>query len=179
MAADAGLNGAGPLVRVHYTRLSARGVTVYTEHRVEDDGVRLTTDEHLPPDIVERISAAFWRQGLLAEGRRLTRIRKHYFYHEYFDVLAVFDTAGALAGYYVDILTPLRQVDGEYYATDLFLDFWLAPGQPPMELDQDEFDAAVAAGVIAPELAAQARATFVRLRGEIAAGVFPYRYIRA
>ncbi len=165
------------IVRVHYTRLSARGTTIYTEHRVADDGVRLTTDEWLPPEVVERVSAAFWRQHLIAEGRRLTRIRKYFFYQEWFDVLAVYDADEVLAGYYVDISTPVRQVEGEYYATDLFLDFWLAPGQPAMELDQDEFDAAAAAGVLTPEQAAQAQATFDRLRGEIAAGVFPARYI--
>lgn len=168
---------APDVVRIHYQRLSARGTTIYIEQRVADDGVRLTTDEHLPPEVVERVSAAFRRQQLIAEERRLTRIRKYFFYHEWFDVLAVYDADDVLAGYYVDITTPVRQVEGEYYATDLFLDFWLAPGQPPMELDQDEFDAAVAAGVIAPELADQARATFARLRGEIAAGVFPERYI--
>jgi len=166
------------VVRVHYQRLSARGLTIYTEHLVQDDGVRLMTEAWLPPDTSARISAAFWRQGLLAEGRRLTRICKYLFYHEYFDVIAVFDIDDVLAGYYVDILTPLRQVDGEYYVTDLFLDFWLAPGQPAMELDQDEFEEAVKAGVLTPEQIEQARATFARLRAEIAAGGFPDRYIR-
>ena len=164
-------------VRVHYTRLSARGTVIYAEPCLEDNGTRMTTETDLAPADAERISKAFWRQALLPEGRRLTRLRKHYFYHEWFDVLAVFTEDGALAGYYIDIVTPLRQVDGEYYLTDLFLDFWLAPGQPAMELDLDEFDAAAAAGVLTPEQAEQARATFARLRREIAAGVFPARYI--
>ncbi len=167
------------IVRVNYQRLSARGLTVYTEHLVEDNGVRLITEERLPPEIEGRLSAAFRRQGLIAADCRLTRIRKHLFYHECFDVLAVFDETDALAGYYIDILTPLRRVDGEYYLTDLFLDFWLAPGQPVKELDVEEFEEAVQAGLLTPEQIEQARTTFARVRAEIAAGVFPERYIQA
>jgi predicted RNA-binding protein associated with RNAse of E/G family len=166
------------VICVHYQRLSARGLTVYIERRIEDNGARLTTEEWFQAAAIERVSSAFWKQGLLAEGRRLARIRKHYFYHEYFDVLAVFDVDEGFAGYYIDIVTPLRQVKGDYHVTDLFLDFWLAPGRPPMELDQGEFDEAAAAGVMDLALADQARATFARLRREIAAGIFPYRYIR-
>jgi hypothetical protein len=33
--------------------------------------------------------------------------------------------------------------------------------------------------VVGPDLADRARLTFQRLRGEIAAGIFPFRYIRA
>ncbi len=165
------------VVRINYQRLSARGTVIYSEPCLEDNGTRMTTETDLAPADADRVSKAFWRQALLPEGRRLTRLRKHYFYHEWFDVVAFYDETEALAGYYIDIVTPLRRVDGEYYATDLFLDFWLAPGQPAVELDQDEFDEAAAAGAITPELAAQARATFAQLRGEIAAGVFPARYI--
>jgi hypothetical protein len=168
-----------PIVRIHYQRLSARGLTIYTEHLLADDGVRLSTEEHLPPEIVERISAAFWRQGLLPTSVRLTRICKFLFYHEWFDILAVYAADGVLAGYYVDIVTPLRREGGEYYLTDLFLDFWLPCDGPVKELDQDEFDEAVAAGILAPDLAAQARAAFERVRGEIAAGIFPSHYISA
>ena len=171
---------AGPrLARVHYTRLSARGTVVYAEPLVSDDARALVTQTDLAPADAARISAAFWRQGLVAEGRMLRRIRKHYYYHEWFDVLAVFDVDGGFAGYYADIVTPLVRVGTEYAATDLFLDWWLAPGQPAKPLDEDEFEAAVAAGVVTPDVAATARATFEGVRGEIAAGVFPYRYIRA
>jgi predicted RNA-binding protein associated with RNAse of E/G family len=83
-------------------------------------------------------------------------------------------------GYYTDIATPLRRVGvGEYATTDLFLDFWPAPGRPAMELDLDEFEEALRAGQLTPELADGARASFERVRREIALGIFPYRYIRA
>jgi predicted RNA-binding protein associated with RNAse of E/G family len=92
-------------------------------------------------------------------------------------VLAFYDLNGELAGYYSDIVTPLRKVGAEYFLTDLFLDFWLAPGQPPRALDLDEFEAGVAQGLMAEDDVVHARETFARLQNEIQAGIFPNRYI--
>jgi predicted RNA-binding protein associated with RNAse of E/G family len=71
------------------------------------------------------------------------------------------------------------KVGAEYFLTDLFLDFWLAPDQPPRALDLDEFEAAVSQGLMAEHQVAQARETFARLQREIQAGTFPKRYIGA
>jgi predicted RNA-binding protein associated with RNAse of E/G family len=167
-------------VTVHYTRLSARGTTRYVERLVADDGARLTTTAAIAPEHQGRMAQAFLDQHLLPpEAPRLTGIRKHYFYREYFDVLAFFFAGGRLAGYYCDIVTPLRCEAGEYYLTDLFLDFWLRPGEPARGLDEDEFEAAVRAGAVTPDDARRARDTYRRLEREIALGIFPYRYIRA
>lgn len=174
------LAGAGHEIRVHYTRLSARGTRVYREQRLADDGRRLTSFDVIPAEDQSRLAQAFWDQGLLPPGQLLGSLRKHYFYGEHFTVLAFFFVDGSLAGYYCDIATPLEKFGpADYRLTDLFLDFWLAPGQPPRALDEDEFETAVAAGVVAGDLADCARRTFARLRAEIAAGTFPYRYIRA
>src|SRR5436305_8187386 len=129
-------------VNIHYTRLSARGTTIFREGFVADDGRRLTTYTIVPEPERLRLSESFWRDSALAPGRLLGAVRKHYYYNEYFDVLAFYDTSGALAGYYCDIATPLQRLDAEYFLTDLFLDYWLAPGQPPLALDEDEFEAA-------------------------------------
>jgi predicted RNA-binding protein associated with RNAse of E/G family len=172
--------GDGDEINVHYTRLSARGTHVYRERRLADDGRRLTSFAVIESEAQPRLAQAFWNQGLLPRGPLLGSLRKHYFYNEHFTVLAFFFVDGTLAGYYCDIATPLEKVGpADYRMTDLFLDFWLAPGQRPMALDEDEFEAAVAAGVVTADLADCARLTFERLRGEIAAGIFPYRYIRA
>jgi hypothetical protein len=164
-------------VSIHYTRLSTRGTTIYHEGLVTDDGQRLTTYSVVPEAERASLAEGFWRQNLLPTGRLLGAVRKHYYYNEYFDVLAFSDVDGVLAGYYCDIVTPLQKVGDDYYLDDLFLDYWLAPGQPPLALDEDEFEAASAQGLLTAEQIEHARATFARLRDEIAAGGFPYRYI--
>jgi predicted RNA-binding protein associated with RNAse of E/G family len=115
------------IVNIHYRRLSSRGTTIYHEGLVADDGQRLTTFTELTPKECQGLSKAFWNSGLLPHGYLLSSIRKHYFYNQYFDVLAVYGPAGELAGYYCDIATPLRKIGDEYYLEDLFLDYWLAP----------------------------------------------------
>ena len=166
-------------VTIHYRRLSARGTTLFREGFVADDSRRLTTYSIVRE--AERISLAkgFWRDSMLAPGRLLGAVRKHYYYNEYFDVLAFYDTGGELAGYYCDIVTPLQKVGAEYFLTDLFLDYWLVPGQPPRALDEDEFSSVVGQGLLNAEQIERARATFSRVREEIGAGIFPQRYIAA
>jgi hypothetical protein len=164
-------------VNIHYTRLSARGTTIYREGLVEDDARRLTTYTIIPAEIQLPLSQAFWEGKLLPRGYMLGSVRKHYYYHEYFTVLAFFNLEGGLAGYYSDVATPLQKVGDDYYLTDLFLDYWLAPGHPPLALDEDEFEAAIGLGVLTAKQITQARSTFSRLGQEIAAGTFPNRYI--
>jgi len=166
-------------VNIHYTRLSASGTINFCEELVADNGQRLTTYVVLTEEERLQMSQACWKSNMLPHGYLLGSLRKHYFYNEYFDVLAFYDLDGTLAGYYCDIATPLRKVGDDYYLTDLFLDYWLAPGQPAMALDEDEFDAAVGAGMLTAEQIECARTTFARLRDEITASIFPYRYIVA
>jgi len=164
-------------VAVHYHRFSASGTTIYHEGFVSDDGRRLTTHTILSEKERLGMSQSMWRQKMLPEGYLVGSIRKHYFYQEYFDVLAVYGLDGQLAGYYSDIATPLRKVGDIYYLDDLYLDYGLAPGQPPLPMDEDEFEAACAQGLLTAEHIERARATFARLGAEIAAGVFPDRYL--
>jgi hypothetical protein len=152
-------------------------MTIFVEGFVSDDGRRLTTYSVVPEIHRLALAEGFWRQNLLPPGRLLGAVGKHYFYTEYFDVLACYGLDGELAGYYCDIVTPLQKVGAEYFLTDLFLDYWLAPGQPPQALDQDEFEAGVAQGLMAEDEVAHARETFARVQREIEAGIFPGRYI--
>jgi predicted RNA-binding protein associated with RNAse of E/G family len=163
-------------VRINYRRLT-RGISIYLEGIEADDGRRLTTYSVVPEAERSQLAEGFWRQQLLPSGTLLSAVRKHYFYTEYFDVLAFYGLDGDLAGYYCDIVTPLQKVGAEYFLTDLFLDFWLAPGQPPRALDLDEFEAGVAQGLMAEDQVVHARQTFARLQTEIQAGIFPNRYI--
>ena len=164
-------------VNIYYRRLSARGTTIYREGLVTDNGQRLTTHTIVPEEFRLGLSQAFWKGNLLPRGYLLGSVRKRYFYGEHFDILAYYNTAGELAGYYSDIATPLRKLGDDYYLDDLFLDYWLAPGQPPMALDEDEFDDAIQHGLLTAEQIGNARSTFARLGQEIAAGIFPQRYI--
>jgi predicted RNA-binding protein associated with RNAse of E/G family len=78
-----------------------------------------------------------------------------------------------LLGYYSDIATPLRKVDGEYFLTDLMLDLWVFPDKTFREVDWDEFEDAVQNGLIAADLQEKALSTMNRLRAETGRGVFP------
>jgi predicted RNA-binding protein associated with RNAse of E/G family len=163
-------------VQIHYHRI-VEGTTIYTEELVADDGRRLQTFVDMPEERRRLISEQLWGMGVLPRPQVVAAIRKYYFYNEPFDVLAFYDTAGRLAGYYSDVGLPLTRSNGEYHMTDLFLDLWLTPGGAVHELDWDEFEAACAAGALTPELQAHARATLARLLAEIKAGVYPARYI--
>jgi len=44
--------------------------------------------------------------------------------------------------------TPKRKVDAEYYLTDLFLDFWIAPDGQCRELDRIEFEQGFREGLL-------------------------------
>lgn len=165
-------------VNLYYTRLSARGTINFRDEFVSDNGRRLTTFASLTDDDRLPASQAFWKDNLLPRGYLLGSLRKHYFYDEHFAVVELFNLTGELAGYYVDITTPLAKVGDDYYVSDLFLDYWLAPGQPPRPLDEDEFEEAIASGALSAEQATSARAIFARLPDEIRAGTFPYQYIQ-
>ena len=150
---------------------------IFREALVADNGQRLTTYVVLTEAERQQMSQACWKSNMLPQGYLLASLRKHYYYREYFTVLECFNLEGDLAGYYTDIATPLRKVGEDYYLTDLFLDYWVVPGQPHLALDENEFDEAVEAGVMTAEQITHARSTFARLRDEIAAGIFPDRYI--
>ncbi|HEX6940386.1 MAG TPA: DUF402 domain-containing protein [Longimicrobiales bacterium] len=71
---------------------------------------------------------------------------------------------GTFTGYYANILTPVRFLDGDAWeTTDLFLDVWQTPGHAPALLDEAEFRAAVDNGWIDAGTAASALAEAERI----------------
>jgi len=85
---------------------------------------------------------------------------------------------GSFTGIYTNILTPVRFRDAaSWETTDLFLDHWLDPDGGAKILDEDEFEAAVAAGWIDEELERIARAEIERIQESAAAGVWPPRVV--
>jgi predicted RNA-binding protein associated with RNAse of E/G family len=163
-------------VKINYRR-PGKGTSIYLEDLVTDDGRQLLTHTVLTPAESAEMTLAVRRSGLIGPGDTIVAVRKHYFYSEYFDLLEFFGPKGEVVGYYSDITTPLARQDGEYVITDLFLDVWLTPGHPVIELDEDEFAAAVDAGLLSAEEQTGARQAFDRLRTEAVAGLYPRRYL--
>ncbi|MEK7783797.1 MAG: DUF402 domain-containing protein [Chloroflexota bacterium] len=165
-------------VKINYARIG-KASTVYTEGFIEDDGMRLRTFNIVPVEYRTAMSEGWWRDGLIPPGQLIYSVAKYHFYNEHFDILELRDEAGALLGYYSDIVTPLQKIDGEYFLTDLMLDLWVFPDSTAFkELDWDEFEAAVQNGLLSADLQEKALSTMNRLRAEIGQGIFPAAYIR-
>ena len=84
---------------------------------------------------------------------------------------------GTFTGLYANVLTPVEIRNGDdgddWFTTDLFLDVFAPPGAPPVLLDRDELDQALARGDIPPELADRATREAERMLQDAARGVWP------
>ena len=165
------------LITIHYTR-PGKGLTIYTEGLISDDGHCLHTYTVLPDDIRQNLSRALQRDNLIAPTQTIGAIRKRYFYNEPFNLLEFWDTEERLAGYYSDLTTLLVKRDDGYHLTDLYLDIWLTPEGTLHELDWDEFEEAVEQNILTPEQQTLARRAMARLVAEVASGQYPTRYLR-
>jgi hypothetical protein len=163
-------------VSIHYHRLG-KPVAIYVEGFVEDDGRRLRTFSVVPQAISREWSLLWRRNGMIPPEKRIGFIRKYLFYDECFTIMEVRDTGDGLLGYYCDMATPMKKMDGEYHLTDLFLDLWITPGPVVRELDWDEFEAAVREGLLTPEWQSLARQTIARLKEDVGRGIFPGVYV--
>jgi predicted RNA-binding protein associated with RNAse of E/G family len=162
---------------VQYIR-PGKETSTYTEQVVFEHEYQLCTYKEFDEERSRALTQLFHQQNLLPESQSVCALRKHYFYHEYFDILEWLGPDGEVAGYYSDIATPVRKINGIYQLTDLFLDLWLVPGQPARVLDEDEFEAAIASGLVSAEWEAEARRALTRLQDETAAGNYPQAYLR-
>jgi hypothetical protein len=163
---------------IHFNRIG-KNEAIYIEGLVRDDGVRLDTHTILPPEAVAVWTKTAWQErGILAGGEMVTQVRKHHFYQEWFDIIELLDASGALLGYYCDVLTPLRKVDGEYYLQDLLLDLWISPDGTCIELDWDEFEEAVRQNLVSEEYQAKSVETLRWMVEETRKGQFPFPFIQ-
>jgi predicted RNA-binding protein associated with RNAse of E/G family len=162
---------------IHFSRIG-KGESLYVEELIRDDGVRLDTRSVLPPEARDVWRKSAWQKlGILADGPVVREVRKHHFYHEWFDIIELLDDQGGLLGYYCDVITPLRKVDGEYYLLDLLLDLWIFPDHRTIELDWDEFQEAARLQRITPEQQQKAVETLAWMVTEAQHGIFPERYL--
>jgi hypothetical protein len=148
----------------------------YQEGFLSDNGTELRTMTALSPEVSVNFSRDWQKAGCFSEDQCATTVRKILFYHEYFSIMQLLDSESRSLGCYVDIATPLKNVNGVYQLTDLILDLWITPNGCYTELDVDEFEQAVSAGKLIPEWELRARQTFSQLKTEIDRGDFPGRY---
>ena len=81
---------------------------------------------------------------------------------------------GVFTGYYANVLTPVEILPGQVWrTTDLFLDVWMEPGEAPVLLDEDELEAAIAAGALDYETAGCAREEAGRILERARMGAWP------
>ena len=167
----------GDLVRMEYIR-PGKETTYYEEDFVAQDKICMRTYKTLPDNIVEHLSRALQSQNLIKSHQRAAAISKTYFFTEPFNLLEFRDHDGTLLGHYSDIGEPVLQLSpNTYQMTDLYLDIWLHPDGRLLELDWDEFEAALQEQIITPTQAELARATMQRLVREAQQGIYPVKYL--
>ena len=163
-------------VTIHLARLG-KPERAYQEGFVEDDGIRLKTFSIVPASTGLHLSEKFHHQGWLLSGQSIVSVAKYLFYNEYFTIVEYQDRTRKALGYYCDIVTPLQRSGDEYFLTDLILDLWISPDLQVIELDRDEFEAAISSGLFPLIHEEAALAALDRLKSEVENGVFPARYL--
>lgn len=144
-------------VRIHYHRPPDR-CEVYVQRLVARTAdVVITLNERTPlarPVVVDG-------RVILEDGSPVVWFT---FPGAWYDIGRFHLADGTFTGYYANILTPVRFLDGDAWeTTDLFLDVWLDPVRGPALLDEDEFLEAIDRGWIDSSTAAVARAEAERI----------------
>jgi hypothetical protein len=118
-----------------------KGVTRYIEDLVDENPIRLKTLTQISPEIsLKWCEENWWQNGYIPCDILVSSVVKFLFFKEWFSVMQLIGKDGDHLGYYVDVDTPIRKDNGEYYLTDLFLDLWVFPNGRHIELDRDEFE---------------------------------------
>jgi len=150
-----------------------KGNTRYIEGLVDDDQIRIKTYNHLTAAFSQKwCEEIWWQNGYVARGILIGSVMKYLFYREWFSVMRLLAQNGNHLGYYVDVHTPIRKLDGEYYLTDLFLDLWIAPDGKFIELDKDEFEQGFRKRLITSYQYKKASQIFKQLKHEVINGEF-------
>ena len=164
-------------VQIHTARIG-KSTRIYREELIEATEFRLKTFAALSVEISQPLSKYWQRYGLLGPTDWVASLTKYYFFNDYLGLLAIYDGADRLLGYYCDIVTPLQKIGDDYYRTDLVLDLWITPNFELYELDWDEYEQVIEQGLMSIEQQVIARNTLDRLKTGVATGRFPTEYIR-
>jgi hypothetical protein len=161
---------------IHLARIN-KSTRHFKEGLVGDDGKCLKTRTLIPKSIRVSWSEEWQREHRIPYGEVIGSVSKYLFYDQYFSIMEIQATTGDLLGFYVDLTTPVRKVDGEYYLTDLILDLWVFPDLTYRVLDEDEWQQAIQAGWVSKEIQHTVQKTLKGLKREIRLGKFPQNYI--
>jgi hypothetical protein len=162
---------------IHLARIT-KSTRHFKDGFVDDDNKCLKTHTLIPQSISASWSEAWQRENRIPFGEVIGSVNKYLFYDQYFSIMEIHATTGNLLGFYVDLTTPVRKVDGEYYLTDLILDLWIFPNLTYRVLDEDEWQQAIQAGLVSKEIQNTVLKTLKELRREIRLGKFPKNYIQ-
>ncbi len=164
-------------ITVEYIR-PGKETSYYEEDVLVENDEYLKTFKRLPDEIDDRLTRSLRENHFIAPDEYCACVTKVYFFQEYFNLLSFQDAHEGLLGYYSDIGTPLVKTPDGYQITDWFLDIWLSPDGTLFELDEDEFEAALAKNLLNDSESQIARTTFNRLIGEVKAGIYPGAYLK-
>lgn len=164
-------------ITVKYVR-PGKETSYYDEDVIIENDEYVKSLKRMPEEIAERLTRSLREHNFIARDQYCACITKIYFFHEYFNLLLFQDEHEGLLGYYSDIGTPLTKTDEGYQMIDWFLDIWLSPDGTLFELDEDEFEDALARDMLSPSEAEIARATFARLINEVKTGIYPNAYLK-
>jgi predicted RNA-binding protein associated with RNAse of E/G family len=164
-------------ITVEYIR-PGKETSYYEEDVLIENDEYLKSFKQVPEEIAERLTRSLRENHFIAPDQYCACMTKIYFFHEYFNLLIFQDEHEGLLGYYSDIGTPLIKTPDGYQMTDWFLDIWLSPDGTLFELDEDEFEDALARNLLSTAEAEIARATFTRLIREVKTGIYPGAYLK-
>lgn len=154
-------------VRIHYRRPPGRQ-DLYTQTLVyQDDAVVVTLLERTPLRRPLRVEG----EVVLEAGSPVVWFTFPGAWH---DIGRFHRVDGRFTGIYANILEPVRFLGpAEWEATDLFLDVWLGADGRTRLLDEDELEAALAAGWLDAATGRRARVEAERLLDAATRGTWP------
>jgi predicted RNA-binding protein associated with RNAse of E/G family len=164
-------------ITIEYIR-PGKETSYYEENLLIENDEYLKTFKRLPDEIAEKLTLSLRENRFITQDEYCACVTKIYFFHEHFDLLLFQDEHESVLGYYSDVGTPLAKTPNGYQMIDWFLDIWLSPNGTLIELDQDEFEAALAMNLLDESEAAMARSTFARLINEVKAQIYPAAYLK-
>lgn len=164
-------------ITVEYIR-PGKETSYYEEDVLIENDEFLKSFKRMAEDIAEKLTRSLRDNHFIAQDQYCACVTKIYFFHEHFNLLLFQDEQESLLGYYSDIGTPLTKHRDGYQMTDWFLDIWLSPDGTLFELDEDEFEDALARDLLKPAEAEIARKTFARLINEVKTGIYPGAYLK-
>jgi len=154
-----------------YTRLPDN-VVRWRHWKLHEDSEALVSAFH-DPDLPRPLMAG---DEVIVEGS-FSGI-SYNFWDKWFNVISVYDERMEFRGYYSDILTPIKKTWTLVTTTDLFLDLFMFPDGRWKVVDEDEFEEALAKGLMDDGIARSARTALDEISKRAEAGDWPPEIVK-